>query len=714
MIFKVPLSILLVASALTLSTFAQNAPNSASSGESKPVVLGHGIGLFKVGRLLASDPFEDLKNWVVQVQDRPGSEPAQIEAKDGSLDCLVPGRGCTVWFRQKLKTRVTISYDVLCPASTPGIKGVHPRDINNFWLATDPIDSNEGLFDPDRYTGAFASYDKMHGYYASTGGGSAAVANRTTRMRRYPRERDGMPAEHLALNDKDEQPEHLITPDKVMSVQLVAFDDVIQYIVDGRLTYEIARGDRIKIEGRDGENNRVMHDGVYDLKRFPVYQEGYFGFRMVGTHHVYTNFRVHSLEPAGRKVAVSSVSGLREAVKQSDQTIVMKPGHYSLAEPLVRSKEIVCSGTNNTIDLADVYVRVPVGSTRRGYITISGDNNVFKGGTFEDTYVSGLNEVTDFSAYNQNRATLAKGLRGGAVLAITGDNNRVVGTKLTIRGSFPYGYGSLYGIGRDNVYGLDKRCGILIKGRSNIIDACEVQQKAFGHGIYMQKPADQTVVKNTLVEGVMRPSKDLYLETNPKDLPVRSNYKMPRNKNSPIPKDVMLPLSEDGIRVYTGGGSVKVENCTVKRMRGGIRVYLASRATVINSTAIDCGNTNFNLPRNGKITGSSGNFAYAPLSDFRLSRSGQDIELTILPSPHAVGPHHVVDILGSNHNIVFHRSDGPVDKALRPIVVKGDHSTIRNETEYPIILQSSASGNTVVSRGSVTDHGDDNTISTLE
>ena len=264
------------------------------------------------------------------------------------------------------------------------------------------------------------------------------------------------------------------------------------------------------------------------------------------------------------------------------------------------------------------------------------------------------------------------------------------------------------------MYGLDKRCGMVIKGKSNTIDGCEIQQRAFGHGIYMQSPADKTVVKNCLVEGRMRPSKDLYLETDPKDLPVRSKYRLPRKRNIPIPKDVMLPLSEDGIRVYTRGGSVTVENCTVKKMRGGIRVYLASRATVTDSTGIDCGSTNFNLPKGGKITGSTGNFAYGPLSDFRLSRSNQDIELTILPSPHAVGPHNVADILGSNHNIVFHRLEGPIDTNLRPIIVKDDNSTIRNETEYPIVLLSSASGNDVVSFGPVTDLGTNNKVSRIE
>lgn len=432
---------------------------------------------------------------------------------------------------------------------------------------------------------------------------------------------------------------------------------------------------------------------------------------------------------AQSEIKVSTLSELREAMEKSDQTIVMKAGRYMLTDLPEGTRNLACSGSNNTVDLSGVHVTVPVGTTRRSYLTITGNNNVFRGGTFEDVYPSGLEEVTDFSAYNQNRSTLAKGLSGSAVLSVSGNNNLVADTKLTIRGSFPYGYGSLYGIGSDNVYGLDKRCGILVKGKRNTIDHCEIQQRAFGHGIYMQSPADETLIKNCLVEGAMRPSKDLYLETNPKDLPVRSDYKIPtksrtkgRNRNRdnhenagpPIPKDTMIPLSEDGIRVYTGGGSVTVENCTVKKMRGGIRLYLASRATVHNSTAIDCGNTNFNLPNGGKITGSTGNFAFAPLSDFRLSRSRQDIELTILPSPHSVGPHNLADILGSHHNIVFHRSQGPLDSNLRPIVIAGSDSTIRNETEYPIVLQASASGNTVASFGPVTDLGSNNTVSRLE
>ena len=421
---------------------------------------------------------------------------------------------------------------------------------------------------------------------------------------------------------------------------------------------------------------------------------------------------------AQTKVNISSLQELRDAIQRSNQTIVMKPGRYALTELPEKSRNLLVSGSNNTIDLSGVYVSVPVGSTRAEHISMSGSDNLFQGGTFEDLYESGLDQITDFSAYNKDRRNLANGLRGNAVFGITGDNNTVTNTKLIVRGSFPYGYGSIYGIGAENAFGLNKRCGLVVKGKRNIVDGCEIQQRAFGHGIYIQSPAEETVVKNCLVEGRMRPSKDLYQETDPDDLPVRSNYKI-RNKRDqndgpPIPKDTMIPLSEDGIRVYTNGGSVTVENCTVKMMRGGIRLYLASGGTVSNCTVIDCGLTNFNLPTRGQINGSTGNFAYGPVLDFPGNKSGQTIQLTIAPSPHIVGPHNIADIAGNSHTLIFRRLPGPIDTKLRPIVVTGSKSTIRNETEYPIMLEASATKNTIYSFGPVTDRGSGNTVKRIE
>ena len=259
----------------------------------EPLVLGKGKGLFKIGPLLAEDSFENLENWVVQLDQGKNYPKSQIVARGGKLDCLVPGSGCTIWFKEKLQTRITISYEVLCPTTEPAVKGVGVSDVNNFWMARDPSEGALGLFDSARYTGDFRSYNQMEAYYASTGGGR----NTTTRMRRYPRQVDSEPVVHLALKDKDKKPDYLITPNEVMKVQLVAYDDVVQYIVDGQLVYEISSGDQVELEGVDEQGKTISLKGEYDLARFPFYEEGYFGFRMVRTHHLYSNYRVHTLLP---------------------------------------------------------------------------------------------------------------------------------------------------------------------------------------------------------------------------------------------------------------------------------------------------------------------------------------------------------------------------------------------------------------------------------
>ncbi len=436
-------------------------------------------------------------------------------------------------------------------------------------------------------------------------------------------------------------------------------------------------------------------------------------------------YPTHSIN--AQTTVVSTLEEFRIAVQNSNQEIVLEAGNYYLEDLPSNSRVINCTGSGNTIDMTGARINTLVGSIREVYFIISGDNNVIRNGAIEDFYRNGLDEVTDFSAYNNDRDNLAYGLRGDPIMSITGNQNLVEGLEMIVKGSFPYGYGSQYGIGSQNTFGLSKRCGILVTGIDgggigNTLDGITMYHYAFGHGIFMQSGATETTIKNCYIEGRMRLSDDMYNDTETYDLPYLTDYKFPTGDGSwrlpfeesyDIPYNHVYPLSEDGIRSYNNTGSVTVENCTVKQMRGGIRLYLASSATVKNSQAIDCGSggTNYNMPAGGTITGSSGNFTYAPLSDFRLSRSRQNIEMTIIPSPNAIGPHNIADILGNNHNIIFHRTPGPLDTdETRAIVITGDNSTIVNETEYRIILESSASGNTIISCGPVSDNGANNDI----
>lgn len=426
-------------------------------------------------------------------------------------------------------------------------------------------------------------------------------------------------------------------------------------------------------------------------------------------------------EPEKPQWTVETLAELREAIQQSEETVVMREGDYNLTDLPENSRNLNFSGSNNTVDLVGVYIEVPVGSTARAsYLTMEGSGNTLIGGIIEDTYANGIVDVTDYYAYNKD-SSLSYGLGGDAVFNVSGSDNLIDGIKLTVRGSFPYGYGMIYGIGSGNEFGLSKRCGIVIKGQNNVIDHVELQQRAFCHGIYMQSPADNTTIRNSLVQGVMRPAAELYTETESDSLPSQRNFTVPQplgrpvtdgTPAAPIPMDEYYTLSEDGIRVYTDGGSATVENCTVIGMRGGIRLYSASVATITDSTALDCEMTNFNLPAGGSMTGSTGNFTYGPLNDNRLSRSRQDIEVTILPSPGATGAHNIADVLGNNQNIVFHRASGPEDTGVtRAIVVAGNNSTILNETEYRIVVN--GDGNDITSAGQVTDNGSNNDVTAI-
>ena len=715
--------------------------DQAVATDSHPMVLGHGVGLFKVGSIIAQDDFESLDNWAVQIQQKPGFEAASVEVRDNKLDCFLPGRGCTVWFKKKLATRVAITYEILCPTHKPTIKGITPRDINNFWMASDPADPEKGLFNSTSYTGAFGSYDKMNGYYASTGGRN----NTTTRMRRYPRERDGKATDHIALSDKDESLGYMIIPDRVMKVQLVAYDDVVQYIVDGKLVYQIRQGDKIEVESSNPKGKPVQRESTYDLERFPVYREGYFGFRMVGTHHVYSNFKVHSLEPVvdGKSratVHVDSLDALRVAIARSDQQIILQAGDYTVDD----NEGFRFSGSNNDINLGQCHIEVPMAiASGESLFQLTGDHITLRGGVVEDTDPDGITKVTDFGAYNQRRK-----LGGMNEVKVSGSDARIIGMKMTIRGSFPYGYGNMYGIGRGNVVGLSKHCGIQIKGDRALVDSCDFKMEAFGHVIYVQG-GDRTTVRNTHIEGTVRPSNDCYDETSEGDLAKRFKYQLqwPDNvKGVPIPRDHMINCTEDGIRAYRGAGEMIVENCVVKKCRGGIKLYMAKSARVTDCKVLDCVVQGYSIPSRGEITNSSGNAAYGPLLYVHFdSHHSQRIELEVLPAPHALGDHPLAAIKGQRHDITLTQVGALPETAARPIVIgyplrfdflcvnypqvpKGyekhyekyapDSYTatgikIENATDHFVVLSELAKLNTVYSRGSVRDLGSGNTLHLL-
>lgn len=113
-------------------------------------------------------------------------------------------------------------------------------------------------------------------------------------MRRYPRMIDGKLALHPAWTARDGQPDYLLAPDREILVQLVAYDDIVQYYNDGKLFYEVKRGDSVTTlrDGSTATGSAAWGEGDY-----APYTEGYFGFRSTHSHHVIRDFRVYRLTP---------------------------------------------------------------------------------------------------------------------------------------------------------------------------------------------------------------------------------------------------------------------------------------------------------------------------------------------------------------------------------------------------------------------------------
>ncbi len=276
----------------TLTAFSTIVCAQSEIINNTPLVIGLGKGNFEIGELLHSDNFEDdssLLKWTVQ-QNFSDDIEGFVKINNGSMEVL-SHTGCTIWFNKLIKGAVTITYKVFVPENRNTEFGIVPRDVNTFWMAGDPV-STSNILSSDKYNGRFRAYHSIHGYYASLGGRD----NTTTRLRIYPRTHNGIKIEHVALNDKDNVEGYKILPEREQVVQLVSFNGIVQFIVDGQIVYEIGYGKKV-IQTKDGKKNREV---IYSENIHPVYNEGYFGFRLTHSHHYYSDFKVYRLHPVDK------------------------------------------------------------------------------------------------------------------------------------------------------------------------------------------------------------------------------------------------------------------------------------------------------------------------------------------------------------------------------------------------------------------------------
>ncbi|WP_282123107.1 carbohydrate-binding protein [Algibacter mikhailovii] len=394
------------------------------------------------------------------------------------------------------------------------------------------------------------------------------------------------------------------------------------------------------------------------------------------------------------------------------------------------------SGNNSTYDFTDVTINIKTevlssfGRNDVREIQIIGNNNV----------LLNLTTVDDGSVND------APGRRATNIV-IDGANNRVEGFHVSVKGSYPYGYGDIFGKGGGSTIGHQKHSACLVRGNSNHLKNCTFISRSYGHGIFMQA-ANDALIEGCHVEGEHRTIAEVLAEEGTGSPADNVNFQTVwgydlRN----VTNNYRFSCQEDGIRDYNGGTTIvdgveyertvnntTVINCTIINMRSGVALGLGKGSQYVeNCTALGC-ESGFWVKNSTTIVNSRGDASVGPLYSEDAERSGVTAELTLLDNHVTkIGNTPSLYIAGSSHNFTLHDGTTSFNDEIE-ILISGkryahrflegsgeeppnrnaDGVTFNNYTKYPIVLGANASNNTVNSCGSITNNGSNNIVNYSE
>ncbi|MGQ1909156.1 hypothetical protein ACT3CE_05155 [Marinifilum sp. RC60d5] len=440
-------------------------------------------------------------------------------------------------------------------------------------------------------------------------------------------------------------------------------------------------------------------------------------------------------------VKVNSLIDLLPYLKQDNVDVKLAPGIYGITTDDIakgtfgttdfedRAKILLqFSGNNSTYDFTGVTLTIETGvfkcfgKYRVHELVVTGSNNVLKNLTMIDL------------GSEQDRPN-----KGALGVCMDGRDNRIEGFHMTVKGSYPYGYGDAFGKGKRNVIRHYKHSAFLVRGLRNHAKNCHIIHRSYGHAIFMQA-ASYPTIEGCVVEGKMRKTDDILAETSGPafdvDFMTAWGYKLPAG--------YMLSLGEAGIRAYNGGKTIidgkqykrgtdnpTVLNCTVKHMRTGVTLAHATGKKYVEAcVAIGCEN-GFSLG-SGDVVNCKADCAFGPVyASTYESDLGYNADITIIPAidEYCNGSGCVAYIGGHGHKITLRAGAEAVEKGLS-IKVGGDKGNIRlkhgnfpkqnnfkafsfelnNLTNYPVELSTKSSEVRVKSRGKVFDKGSDNHV----
>ncbi|MFI3292492.1 MAG: hypothetical protein SNG27_08665 [Rikenellaceae bacterium] len=456
---------------------------------------------------------------------------------------------------------------------------------------------------------------------------------------------------------------------------------------------------------------------------------------------------VHFGGVASEVKVVNSLAELLPYLSQSDVNVKLAPGLYrhtlndARSKPFNKSKIdvtkgkftyalLLIAGNNSTYDFEGVTIEVET-SVFNAYegsefveLHTVGSNNVVKGLKLQD--VGGLYDFPQWGCVN---------------IVADGANNRIEGVEVRSVGSYPYGYGEVFGKGGPATIRHKKHSACLVRGYANHIKDCKIYHRAYGHCLFMQA-ADKPFIDGCYIEGEMGSTDAVLRERGSGSAADKINFKTVWGY--PVPEGHAIALCEEGIRAYNGGSTivdgerfsrgtsnVTIKDCYVKNARAGVTLTHAKGTRYVeNTTAVGC-NRGFAVGTGGRIVNCFADTKNGPAFgvDYESDR-GIVADITILPyeGEHYNGSTHMAIIIGQNHKITFKKGDGLRCAEDLYIHIGGDNKTIGmlkddnnykatginiiNETGYTMVLDDNASNISGSTAGKLIDEGVNNSVET--
>lgn len=441
------------------------------------------------------------------------------------------------------------------------------------------------------------------------------------------------------------------------------------------------------------------------------------------------SFTAHS------QTIINSLAELKDRLDDSNGNFKMTPGTYYFNTDncgqgnLFPSADILLfTGSNSTFDFTNVKFEFDSEIFAESYSSWAvqfwptGNNNV---------YLNLTMEITGNATPNA----------GGESVHLDGNDNRIEGFHSTVRSSYPYGYGDIFGKGGGSVIGHKKRAGMLVRGDRNHLLNCTVLMRSYGHGIFMQG-AEDALIEGCYVEGEIRTIREVLEEEGTASPADNVDFETVWGFNlRDLEYDYSFSLQEDGIRAYTTGNiygtsdsrsttGTQVVNCTVVQMRSGVTIGWDYTAKIVNNCKVLACGTGYWFGSNTTATNCSGDASIGPLFSEDVGRSNSTVDLTLLDNyiPKIGNTPHLF-FAGNGHDLTLHDGTTRFDETIilqvggsrqahrwlegspsEPINRGASNLTFTNNTKYPILLESNASNNDIISCGPVTDNGSGNDI----